>query len=58
MPSPSTNTQQALYAQIEEIATNAVPKLGNAIVQAQALRDLALAYRFAAGGPQPGSPGA
>ena len=54
--SASSNAQQALFTAIQEVVAVGVPALENTPgAQAELLRDLALAYRYAAGGLQPGT---
>jgi hypothetical protein len=49
----STSAKAALFAAIEAEVAN-VPKIGNVAGRAHTLVDLALAYRYTLGGPQPG----
>lgn len=53
MSDHQVDAQEALFQQITRVATNDRLEAHNLHVQATILRDLALAYRFAAGGPQP-----
>ncbi|KSU52881.1 hypothetical protein [Microbacterium enclense] len=48
-------TQAALFAAIEEHTKTVLSSSLNSAPKAAALADLALAYRYASGGPQPGS---
>lgn len=48
-------TQKALFDEIKQQAETLKDKSGPGDLRARAIRDLALAYRYAAGGPQPGA---
>lgn len=51
-----SSTQEALFAAIEKVISDELPDYaGNATTQAEILANLALAYRYASGGPQPGN---
>lgn len=50
----SSSAKAALYGAIEAEVAN-VSKIGNTTGRARALSELALAYRYVSGGPQPGT---
>jgi hypothetical protein len=52
---PQSETKEALFAAIEKTTQEALEVNAHLNVRAAALRDLALAYRYVAGGTQPGS---
>ena len=56
MATTKEEAQDALFAEIKrQIENLGQSNAGNASYQSNALRDIALAYRYAAGGAQPGS---
>ena len=51
--SAQTKTQKAIFEEIQQQVHALTSVTGQVAVKAAALRDLALAYRYAAGGSQP-----
>lgn len=49
-----SSTRAALYGAITDEIAN-LPKVSNTVLRAKAIADLSLAYRYVAGGDQPGS---
>lgn len=55
MASTQTATQEAIFADIRRVLESGDIAKQGAFRQGEIIRELALAFRYAAGGPQPGS---